>query len=115
VDPCWLRNQLGGDIRGTVLSVKLSLDLDFYHNQEDRWSQLIGGIIATYSFLSSDAPFYTKGYAIGLSFTCLSTVSCVAYAVVIWNENKRRQKSAENLSLTDYEKSELGVSLTQSQ
>jgi hypothetical protein len=71
----------------------------------------IGGIIATYSFVQSDAPFYRKGYAICVSFICLSAVSCIAYALsVVW-ENGKRAKQPHNLNLTESEKIELGVSV----
>ena len=71
----------------------------------------IGGIIATYSFVAADAPFYTKGYAICVSFICLSVLACVLYAVAITWENKRRSKQLHNLNLTETEKMDLGVSL----
>ncbi len=72
----------------------------------------IGGIIATYSFVAADAPFYTKGYAICVSFICLSVLACVLYAVAITWENKRRSKQLHNLNLTETEKMDLGVSLS---
>lgn len=71
----------------------------------------IGGIIATYSFVKSDAPLYRKGYSICLSFICLSVVSCVAYAAAVMWENKKRSKQVHNLNLTESEKLDLGVSL----
>ena len=70
----------------------------------------IGGIIATYSFLSTDAPFYTKGYGIGIGFVCLSALSCIAYAIAITRENRRRDKAVRDVGLTEYERMELGVS-----
>ncbi len=69
----------------------------------------IGGIIATYSFLSTDAPLYTKGYGIGIGFVCLSALSCIAYAVAITRENRRRDKAVRDVGLTEYERMELGV------
>jgi hypothetical protein len=70
----------------------------------------IGGIIATYSFVKDDAPFYTQGYAICVSFICLSVVACVLYALAITWENKKRSKLLHNLNLTEAEKIDLGVS-----
>ena len=70
----------------------------------------IGGIIATYSFLSTDAPFYTKGYGIGIGFVCLSALSCIAYAIAITRENRRRDKAVRDVGMTEYERMELGVS-----
>lgn len=71
----------------------------------------IGGIIATYSFLPGDAPYFRKGYIIALSFICLATVSCIIYAASITWENKKRDKTAHDVGLTEYEKTELGVSM----
>lgn len=71
----------------------------------------IGGIIATYSFLPTDAPYYRKGYIIALSFICLAVVATCLYAASILSENKKKDKSVHDVGLTDYEKTELGVSL----
>lgn len=71
----------------------------------------IGGIIATYSFLDSDKPLYKKGYSISVAFTCLSALCCLGYAISITLENRRRAKTAHDIGLTDYEKTELGVSV----
>jgi hypothetical protein len=71
----------------------------------------IGGIIATYSFVKEDGPFFTKGYAICVSFICLSVVSCILYALAITWENKKRSKQVHDLNLTQSEKLDLGVSL----
>ncbi|EMR62219.1 putative mfs transporter protein [Eutypa lata UCREL1] len=68
----------------------------------------IGGIVATYSFLSGDAPRFTKGYAISLGFTALSIISCAIYLVSITVENRKRAKAARNVGLSEYEKTELG-------
>ena len=44
-----------------------------------------GGIVATFSFLSKDAPAYRVGYAICIGATCLGTVATIGYlAVVAW-------------------------------
>jgi hypothetical protein len=72
----------------------------------------IGGIIATYAFLSTDAPYYKKGYTICLAFLCLSAASCCAYAVAVTAANRSRDKQPTNLGLTEYEKTELGVSFS---
>lgn len=68
----------------------------------------IGGIIATYAFISTDAPKCTKGYAICLAFLCLSAVSCCAYAVAVSWENRKRDRMATDIGLSEYEKTELG-------
>ncbi len=94
---CWFNMNLGGHHRRAIGT---AWQIGFGN---------IGGIIATYSFLSTDAPNYTKGYSIGIAFVCLSGVSCIAYAIAITWENRRRDKAVRNVGLTDYEKTELGV------
>ena len=69
----------------------------------------IGGIIATYSFLSSDAPKFVKGYSIALAFICLSALSCVAYFLAVSWENKKRDRGVDkHSSATEEEKKMLG-------
>lgn len=67
----------------------------------------IGGIIATYSFLATDAPKYRTGYGICIGFICLSAVSCVAYFTACVVQNRRRDKT-HDVGLTEWEKTELG-------
>jgi len=52
----------------------------------------IGGIIATFSFLSAQAPAYPTGYKICISFICLSAVSCILYLIGIMYENRQREQ-----------------------
>ena len=69
----------------------------------------IGGIVATYSFISKDAPRYTKGHAISLGFICLSAVSCVAYYIAITTENRKRDNGQSKYShATEEERKMLG-------
>ena len=68
----------------------------------------IGGIIATYAFLSTDAPYFKNGYTICLSFLCLSAASCCVYAVAVMAANRKRDRSPTDVGLTEYEKTELG-------
>ncbi|ANB12519.1 Tna1p [Sugiyamaella lignohabitans] len=56
----------------------------------------IGGIIATFTFLSTDAPYYTKGIAIGLGFTVFSMASCLTYFLGIHYENKQKRSGARD-------------------
>lgn len=65
--------------------------------------------MATYSFLSTDAPLYRKGYATSIAFCCLSGAACVVYAACITWENRRRRETAQGVGLTEDEKAELGV------
>ncbi|KAK6543427.1 hypothetical protein TWF694_000174 [Orbilia ellipsospora] len=58
----------------------------------------IGGIIATFAFLASQAPAYPTGYKLCISFICLSAVACTIYFVGITIENKRRDQGKHKLS-----------------
>jgi len=58
----------------------------------------IGGIIATYAFLSKDAPEYLNGYIICLSWCCLSIAACIIYFFAIWSENRKRDRKVQLLS-----------------
>lgn len=93
---CWYNMNLGGHHRR---SIGTAWQVGFGN---------IGGIIATYAFLSNDAPYYTKGYAICIAFTSLSGMACIAYFISISLENRRRAKSVRDMSLSEYEKTELG-------
>ena len=95
---CWFNMNLGGHHRRAVGT---AWQVGFGN---------IGGIIATYAFLSTDAPYYKKGYSICLSFLCLSAASCCVYAVAVVSANRKRDKAPTNLNLSEYEKTELGVS-----
>ena len=52
----------------------------------------VGGIIATFSFLSKDAPKYIPGYSVCIGFIALSLLSCTVYYVGITWENRQRDK-----------------------
>ncbi|AEO69617.1 7a18f7ff-9567-4127-b684-1e297667cc34 [Thermothielavioides terrestris] len=93
---CWFNMNLGGHHRRAIGS---AWQIGFGN---------IGGIIATYSFVSSDAPFYHKGYAICISFVCLSALAVVLYALAVVWENRRRSRRPRDLNLTESEKVELG-------
>ncbi|RYP85422.1 hypothetical protein DL769_000975 [Monosporascus sp. CRB-8-3] len=93
---CWFNMNLGGHHRR---SIGTAWQVGFGN---------IGGIIATYSFLSTDAPRFVKGYAIAISFTILSIIACTIYLISIIVENRKRAKSARNVGLSEYEKTEMG-------
>ena len=93
---CWFNMNLGGHHRR---SIGTAWQVGFGN---------IGGIIATYSFMKADAPFFTKGYAISISFTVLSIIACTLYLISIMVENRRRARAVRNVGLSDYEKTELG-------
>lgn len=92
---CWFNMNLGGHHRRAIGS---AWQVGFGN---------IGGIIATYSFLSKDAPEYKPGYSICIGFICLSAVSCCLYAALITWENRKRARTVR-ATLSDYEKTELG-------
>ena len=72
----------------------------------------IGGIIATYCFIATDSPKFTKGYAICIGFVMVSAISCCLYFAALVMENRRREKAVRDVGMTEYEKTELGVSLS---
>jgi hypothetical protein len=78
---CWFSMNLGGHHRRSVGS---AWQIGFGN---------IGGIIATYSFLSKDAPYYRTGFSICISFCCLSILACVAYGIALVYENRKRQNT----------------------
>lgn len=95
---CWFNMNLGGHHRRSVGS---AWQIGFGN---------IGGIIATYAFLDNEAPRYTKGFGLCLGFLCLAGLSCAAYAAAVVYENRKRDRTPRDMSLTEYEKTELGVS-----
>lgn len=78
---CWFAMNLGGHHRRSVGS---AWQIGFGN---------IGGIIATYSFLAKDAPYYKPGYSICISFCCLSIIACILYAIALMYENRKRQNT----------------------
>ena len=92
---CWFTMNLGGHHRRAVGA---AWQIGFGN---------IGGIIATYAFLASDAKsFYHTGYSICISFICLSALSCCLYLVAVVSQNQNRDKT--HVVMTDYEKTERG-------
>ncbi|KAI0535554.1 MFS general substrate transporter [Xylaria digitata] len=57
----------------------------------------IGGIIATFTFLKRDAPYYRTGYLICLSTSSLCVIMCALYGILIWRkkEAEARTESAD--------------------
>jgi sugar phosphate permease len=93
---CWFNMNLGGHHRRSVGS---AWQVGFGN---------IGGIIAVYAFMKKDAPKYIPGYSISIAFVCLSALSCCMYFVLCAWQNRRRDRSVRDLSLTEHEKTELG-------
>jgi hypothetical protein len=73
----------------------------------------LAGFVSTYSFISTDGPFYTPGFAVCVAFQGMSFLSACIYAGVITWENKRKNKVLDARDLATEEKRELGVSLHQ--
>jgi MFS family permease len=93
---CWFNMNLGGHHRRAVGT---AWQVGFGN---------IGGIIATYAFLDTEAPRYTKGHSICLGFLCLSGISCALYAAAVVYENRKRDRAPRDVGLTEYEKTEMG-------
>ncbi|KAI9739608.1 MAG: hypothetical protein M1834_006326 [Cirrosporium novae-zelandiae] len=93
---CWFNMNLGGHLRRSVGS---AWQVSFGN---------IGGIIATYAFLSKDAPYYRPGYIICISFLCLSVISCVVYLIACLTQNRNRDRSVRDVGLTEWEKTKMG-------
>jgi predicted MFS family arabinose efflux permease len=93
---CWFTMNLGGHHRRSIGS---AWQIGFGN---------IGGIIASYSFKSTDAKtFFHTGYSICLGFICLSAFACVLYFIACLTQNKSKDKS-HDVGMTEYEKTELG-------
>ena len=54
-----------------------------------------GGIVATFAFLSRDAPEYRTGYAILLGFLSLAAVTQAGYAGLVWSGERWKWSSVE--------------------
>lgn len=61
----------------------------------------VGGIIATFLFVASDAPQYTTGYSVAIGFTALTIVSTTAYMLGIRRENALRKIGRAGVDLDD--------------
>lgn len=95
---CWFNMNLGGHHRRAVGT---AWQIGFGN---------LGGLIATYVFLAKDAPKYKTGYSLCLGFLCLGAFSCVLYGIAIVYENRKRERTPVDVGLTEYEKTEMGVS-----
>ena len=68
----------------------------------------IGGIIATFSFIATDAPNFVTGYSICLAFTSLAILACIVYGIGCWSANTKRDRATVDVGLTEYDKTEMG-------
>lgn len=53
----------------------------------------IGAIIAAFSFRSSDAPFYRKGYSLAMGGFCICAISAAAYLLTVWKTNRSHKQA----------------------
>jgi hypothetical protein len=68
-----------------------------------------GAIIATFSFLATDAPNYTKGYTICLASIGFSAICCTLYLFALISENQKRARGlSEHSGKSKEEKAKLG-------
>lgn len=96
---CWFNMNLGGHHRRAIGS---AWQIGFGN---------IGGIIASFAFVKSDAPKYVQGYSICYAFAVLTMLSCLIYAFVCFTQNKKRNRERESGNehgLTQAEKDRLG-------
>lgn len=52
-----------------------------------------GGIVATFSFLATEAPQYAQGYAACLAVSCAGLASVIGYAALALRDNKELRSS----------------------
>jgi predicted MFS family arabinose efflux permease len=97
---CWYNMNLSGHHRRAIGS---AFQISFGN---------LGGIVATYAFLSADAPDYHPGYSICLGFVCLGFLSACLYAGALLLENRKRDRATVHVTLTESEKMNLGVCLS---
>ncbi|KAL9115556.1 MAG: hypothetical protein Q9187_007290 [Circinaria calcarea] len=60
-----------------------------------------GGLLATFSFLATDAPEYRFGYKLSMSLLAVSMLAAVAYYAACRYDNTKLRKAEEDLSGTE--------------
>lgn len=55
-----------------------------------------GGIIATFTFLATDAPYYHMGSSLCMGMVALGSVAAAIYGLLLWKHNKRARMVAED-------------------
>jgi hypothetical protein len=75
---CYFQTNLAGHTRRSIGS---AFQISFGN---------LGGIIATFLFLTKDAPYYKTGYSVCIAFAALSMVASTAYVLGIRRENMER-------------------------
>lgn len=51
-----------------------------------------GGIVATFTFLKTDAPLYHTGYSIDMAVTVVGAAASALYGFLIWNDRRNIRK-----------------------
>lgn len=93
---CWFNMNLGGHHRRAVGS---AWQVGFGNT---------GGIIAVWVFQTKDAPLYYPGYGTSVAFIGLSFISCLLYGGMCLWSNRKRDRSATDIGLSEQGKAELG-------
>jgi len=94
---CWFSANLGGHLRR---SVGTAFQTGFSN---------CGGIIATFSFLATNAPKYVKGYSLCLGFIGLAAITSTIHFFALISENyKRARGQSEHSGKSKEEKDKLG-------
>lgn len=84
---CWFNLNLAGHRRRSIGSA---------------WQIGFGnleGFVATFTFTTSDAPYYHTGYSICMGFICLSAVARLLYLVVVWKRNLQQKRNTKAAGL----------------
>ncbi|KAI9640052.1 High-affinity nicotinic acid transporter [Ciborinia camelliae] len=59
-----------------------------------------GGIVATFAFLATDAPFYHTGYSICIGAMCICAGACILYGLLsVYHNRKLRANGAKETTL----------------
>lgn len=59
-----------------------------------------GGIVATFSFLATDAPRYTRGYIICLAVTGVGLLAAILYGLLVLRANRKLKSSSRQEDIT---------------
>ncbi|KAI0515168.1 major facilitator superfamily domain-containing protein [Xylaria bambusicola] len=92
----WLANNVSGHYKRSVSS---ALQIGFGN---------VGGIVASNIFLQSEAPRYTTGYGVSLSFLGLCALACTVLFFGIKRENKKRDRGERDYRLEKDDAHNLG-------
>jgi hypothetical protein len=74
----WLSNNMGGHVkRGASSAIQVAIGN-------------FGGIIASNIYMSKQKPRYLVGFGVSLGFVWLCGISAIAFILLLWRENKKR-------------------------